>query len=88
MRVPERPHQYRSFKAEDDACPPRKQYRCRYCGAELPAWIPVFNEPNGAMLLHHLSQDHPDQIKAYLDQMRGSEDIGEVAAQAYEVVDD
>lgn len=37
------------------------------------------------MLLYHLGQDHPDQVGYYLDQMRSSEDIGEVAAQAFEV---
>jgi hypothetical protein len=57
------------------------------CGAVLPAWWPVPGKPNEAMLLHRLSQDHPDQVGHYLDQMRGSEDIGQIAAQAYEVVD-
>jgi hypothetical protein len=67
--------------------PPRKTFKCRYCGAVLPAWIPVFNEPDGAMLLHHLGQDHPDQVKAYLDQMHTDEDIDRVVLQAYEVVE-
>jgi hypothetical protein len=38
---------------------PQKRYRCRFCGAVLPAWLPVAREPNGSMLLHHLSQQHP-----------------------------
>jgi hypothetical protein len=45
---------------------PRKRYRCRSCGAELPAWLPVFRAPNGAMLLDHLAQQHPDQVGYYL----------------------
>jgi hypothetical protein len=33
--------------------PPRppKRYRCRYCGRELPAWLPVAQEPDGPMLV-------------------------------------
>jgi hypothetical protein len=65
-----------------------KRYRCRYCGAELPAWLPVAKRPNGAMLLYHLGQQHPDQVGHYLDQIRHDEDIAEVAAQAYEVVEE
>jgi hypothetical protein len=62
-----------------------RRYRCRYCGAVLPAWIPVFEEPNGAMLLHHLSAQHPDQVGAYLARMHTDEDIAPVAAEAYKV---
>jgi hypothetical protein len=51
-------------------------YRCRYCGYDFPAALPVTHEPDGAMLLHHLSQDHPDQVGRYLDRMRHDEDIG------------
>jgi len=65
----------------------RRRYRCRFCDAVLPAWLPVAKRPEGAMLLGHLSQQHPDQVGGYLDRMRGSEDIGTVAAQAFEVVD-
>jgi hypothetical protein len=43
-----------------------KRYRCLSCGALLPVWLPVFQELNGAMLLHHLSAMHPDEVKAYL----------------------
>jgi cell wall assembly regulator SMI1 len=69
--------------------PPRlwKRYRCRYCGAELPAWLPVFQEPNGAMLLHHLGQQHPDQVGQYLAQMHTDDDHDRVVVQAYEVVE-
>jgi hypothetical protein len=65
----------------------RRRYRCRACGAVLPAWIPVFEEPNGAMLLHHLSHNHPDRVGAYLARMHTEEDIGTVAAEAFEVVE-
>jgi hypothetical protein len=36
-----------------------KRYRCKYCGLEFPAWLPVMQEPDGPMLLHHLSPTHP-----------------------------
>jgi hypothetical protein len=67
---------------------PRRRYRCRYCGAVFNAWLPVAKRPHGALLLHHLSQDHPDQVGPYLDRMRHDEDIATVAAEAYEVVED
>jgi hypothetical protein len=65
----------------------RRRYRCRSCGWELPAWLPVAQAPDGAMLLHHLSAMHPDQVGRYLDQMRGTEDIATVAAEAFDVVE-
>jgi cell wall assembly regulator SMI1 len=70
--------------------PPRvwKQYRCRSCGAVLPAWLPVFQEPNGAMLLSYLAQDHPDQVGQYLAQMHTDEDHDRVVGQAFEVMED
>ena len=64
-----------------------KQYRCRHCGAILPAWLPVARRPDGAMLLYHLSQQHPDRVRPYLERMR-TEDIAMVAAKAYEVVEE
>jgi hypothetical protein len=70
--------------------PPRlwKRSRCRYCGAILPAWLPVFQEPNGAMLLHHLGQQQPDQVGPYLARMRTDEDHDRVVVQAYEVIEE
>ena len=66
---------------------PQKRYRCRICGHLLPAWLPVSREPNGAMLLHHLSQQHPAEAKAYLARMHRTDDISSpVAAEAFEVV--
>jgi hypothetical protein len=64
---------------------PRKRYRCRYCQAELPAWLPVFQAPDGAMLLHHLAQDHPDRVKYYLDRMPTDDNHERVVVEAYEV---
>ena len=66
---------------------PRKRYRCRYCGLELLAWLLVAKRPEGAMLLHHLGDRHPDQVGPYLARMR-TEDIATVAAEAYEVVEE
>jgi hypothetical protein len=64
-----------------------RRYRCRYCGLVLNAWLPVPGEPDGAMLLQHLSQHHPEQVGAYLARMHTDEDIGRVAAEAFMVVE-
>ena len=63
-----------------------RRYRCRYCGALLPAWLPAVREPDGAILLHHLSAVHSDQVTAYLDRMPTDEDHNRVV-EAYEVVE-
>ena len=47
----------------------------------------VSKRPDAAILLGHLSQRNPDQVGPYLDQMRGTEDFAEVAAQAFVVVE-
>jgi hypothetical protein len=47
---------------------PQKRYRCRFCGLELPAWLPVAKRPEGSMLLYHLGQRHLDQAGPYLAQ--------------------
>jgi hypothetical protein len=39
------------------------------------------------MLLHHLSQSHPTEVRPYLERMR-PEDIATVTAEAYEVVEE
>jgi hypothetical protein len=49
-------------------------------------WLRVFNQPNGALLLNHLSMMHPAEVKPYLERMR-TEDIGTVAMEAFERVD-
>jgi hypothetical protein len=38
--------------------------RCRLCGRVLPGWLPLFNQPDGAILLHHLSMFHRTEITA------------------------
>jgi hypothetical protein len=64
-----------------------QRYPCRSCDRVLPAWLPVAKRPNGAMLLYNLSQQHPDQVRPYLEGMR-TEDIATVATEAYEVVEE
>jgi hypothetical protein len=56
------------------------RFKCQFCGAILPAWLPVPQEPNGAMLLHHLTQQYPAEAGAYLRRMHRTEDIARVAA--------
>ena len=63
-----------------------RRYRCRFCGAVLPAWLPVAKRPERAMLLYHLSQQHPEHVRPYLERMR-TECIGTVVAEAFEVVE-
>ena len=64
-----------------------KHYRCRSCGAILPAWLPVAKRPEGSMLLYHLGQNHPDHVGPYLERMR-TECIATVAAEAFELVEE
>jgi hypothetical protein len=63
-----------------------RRYRCRFCGVVLPAWLPVFQRPNGAMLIQHLSARHPTEVGPYLTRMR-TEDINTVVVEAYAVVE-
>jgi hypothetical protein len=65
----------------------RQRYRCIYCGVLLPGWLAWAKAPESAILLGHLSQQHSDQVGVYLDRMRGSEDLGAIAAEAYELID-
>jgi hypothetical protein len=62
-------------------------YRCYFCNHILPAWLPVATRSNGAMLLYHLSQQHPDHVGPYLERMR-TECIATVAAEAFDVVEE
>jgi hypothetical protein len=64
----------------------RKRYRCRACGAELPAWLPVAQAPDGVMLLHHLAQQHPAEVGTYLARMPTDDDHDRVV-EAYEVLE-
>ena len=66
---------------------PQKRYRCRFCGRVLPAWLAVAREPDAALLLNHLSQQHPDQVGAYLDQIHTDAEQTRVVLQAFEVVE-
>jgi hypothetical protein len=59
--------------------------RCRFCGRELPAWLPVAQRPWEPMLLHHLSLMHLTEVGPYLARMR-TEDIATVAAEAFDVI--
>jgi hypothetical protein len=67
---------------------PAKRFTCRVCGLILPAWLPVAQDPDGALLLAHLGQRHPDRVKAYLDRIHDETDITPVAAEANEVIGD
>jgi hypothetical protein len=65
-----------------------RRYRCRYCGDDFPAALPVTQEPNGAMLRNHVSAMHPTAVGPYLRRMATREAMATVAAEAYEVVDE
>jgi hypothetical protein len=64
----------------------RKRFKGRFCSLILPAWLHVAKRPDGAMLLYHLSQRHPDQVGPYLERMR-TECIAIVAVEAVEVME-
>jgi len=64
---------------------PRPRYRCRFCGALLPAWLPVAKRPEGAMLLYHLGQHHLAEAAPYLTRME-IESIDAVLLELYELV--
>ena len=48
---------------------PQTRDRCRVCGLDLPAWLPVAKRPEASMRLYHLGQQHMDQLKPYLTRM-------------------
>jgi hypothetical protein len=66
--------------------PPRKRYRCRFCGVVLPAWLPVAKRPKSSMLLYHLGQHHLEAIGPYLRRME-TECIDAVLGELFEVVE-
>jgi hypothetical protein len=68
------------------ATPRSKYVRCKLCGHVLSGWLPIPAEPNGALLLGHLSQQHPGEVNAYLDRMHTSEDIPLMVMEAFEAV--
>jgi hypothetical protein len=45
---------------------PSTHVRCTLCGVVLPGWLRVQNQPDGAMLLTHLSAMHPAEVGPYL----------------------
>jgi hypothetical protein len=66
----------------------RKRFKCKFCETFLPAWLPVFKAPDGAMLLGHLTQHHRAEATAYMHRMQRTEDIARVSAEAFEVVEE
>jgi hypothetical protein len=66
---------------------PQKRYRCRFCGLELPAWLPVAKRPEGSMLLYHLGQDHLKAVGPYLRRME-TEAIDRVLSELFEGVEE
>jgi hypothetical protein len=56
-----------------------KRFIGRSCGVVLPAWLSAAQRPNGALLLGHLSQQHPGEVGAYLARMHTTEDITPVS---------
>jgi hypothetical protein len=67
--------------------PPSRYLRCRLCGHMLPGWLRVPNQPDGAMLLNHLSMRHPDEVGPYLRRVE-TEEIDTVVMEAFERVED
>jgi hypothetical protein len=67
--------------------PPRKRYRCRFCGVVLPAWLPVAKRPESSMLLYHLGQRHLEAIGPYLRRME-TECIDAVLSELFDVVEE
>jgi hypothetical protein len=67
--------------------PRRKRYGCRSCGLELPAWLPVFQTPNGSLLLRHLGARHATEVGAYLARIHTTDDVDRVVVEVYEVVE-
>jgi hypothetical protein len=66
---------------------PQKRYRCRFCGLELPTWLPVAKRPEGSMLLYHLGQDHLEAVGPYLRRME-TEAIDRVLSELFEGVEE
>jgi hypothetical protein len=58
--------------------------RCRDCQLILPGWLRVQNQPDAALLLHHLGVRHPTGAQAYLNRIGGHEDIDAVVMEAFE----
>jgi hypothetical protein len=52
-----------------------------------PSRETLAKRPDGTMLLHHLTQDHPDQIKGYVERTNAGQEIAAAAAAIYEIID-
>jgi hypothetical protein len=65
-----------------------QRFRCRFCDVVFSAWYAVPGEPDGARLLHHMSQSHPAELGPFLEQMHTTDDITPAIVQAYAMVDD
>jgi hypothetical protein len=61
---------------------PQKRFRCRFCGVTFSAWLAVPGEPDGALLLHHITQSHPAELTPFLDRMHTTDDITPVIVEA------
>ena len=74
------------FEEERAISPQRsssRHYRCKSCGALLPAWLPWAKRPEASILLYHLGQHHPEEAGPYLQRME-TECISAVVVEAYE----
>jgi hypothetical protein len=67
---------------------PHPRYRCRFCGATFSAWLAVPSEADDALLLGHIRQSHPGELKTLLDQVHTDDDITPAILQAYELVEE
>ncbi len=83
VRIAPGPRSDRSFPPID----PRKRYRCRYCGDDFPAALPVTHAPNGTTLLHHLAAMHREVVGPYLRRMEAGECITAVVVEVFAVVE-
>jgi hypothetical protein len=59
-------------------------FRCRFCGVVFSAGLAVPGKPDGALLLHHISQSHPAELTPVLDQMHTDDDITPAIVPAFE----
>jgi hypothetical protein len=66
---------------------PRRQYRGRFCGRVLNAWLPVAKRPESSMLRYHLGQHHLEAVGLYLTYME-TECINGVLVEIFEMVEE
>ncbi|HYY17121.1 MAG TPA: hypothetical protein VE965_10845 [Gammaproteobacteria bacterium] len=64
---------------------PRPRYRCCFCGVTFSACPGLqLSGADGALLLGHIRQSHPRELKPFLDQVHTDDDITPAILQAYE----